>query len=88
MNSTKIWLFSTIGDRECFYNVLKDIPGVSRSQLHKEPLLGPYYTIQNLKELHGFMRSLENTESPQKIKRIWLTPHERKNEFKLFVDFE
>ena len=58
MNSTKIWLFSTIGDRECFYNILKNSPGVSRSQLHKEHLLGPYYTIQNLKELHGFMRSL------------------------------
>ena len=88
MNSTKIWLFSTISDRECFYNILKNIPGVSRSQLHKEPSLGPYYTIQNLKELHGFMRSLENTESPQEIKRLWLTPHERKNEFKLFIDFE
>lgn len=88
MNSTKIWLFSTIGDRECFYSILKNIPGVSRSKLHKETLLGPYYTIQNLKELHGFMRSLENTESPQEIKRLWLTPHERKNEFKLFIDFE
>lgn len=88
MNSTKIWLFSTIGDRECFYNILKNIPGVSCSKLHKETLLGPYYTIQNLKELHGFMRSLENTESPQEIERLWLTPHERKNEFKLFIDFE
>lgn len=88
MNSTKIWLFSTIGDRECFYNLLKNIPGVSRNQLKKEHSLGPYYIIQNLKELHGLMRSLENTKSPQKIKRLWLTPHEQKNEFKLFIDFE
>lgn len=88
MNSTKIWLYSTIGDRECFYNLLKNIPGISRSQLNKETYSGPYYYINNLKELHGLMRSLENTKSPQKIKRIWLTPHERKNEFKLFVDFE
>lgn len=88
MKSTKIWLFSTIGDRECLYNLLKNIPGVSHSQLHKQHLSGPYYNILNLKELHGLIRSLENFESPQKIKNLWLTPHERKNEFKLFIDFE
>ena len=88
MNSTRIWLYSTIGDGESFYNILKDIPGISRSQLYNDPLYGPYYYINNLKELHGFMRSLKNAQSSQKIKPLWLTPHERENEFKLFIDFD
>lgn len=88
MKSTKIWLFSTIVDMQYLYDLLKNVPGISRSQLHKDPLFGLYYNIYNLKELHGLMRSLENFKSPQKIKNLWLTPHERKNEFKLFIDFE
>ena len=88
MNSTRIWLYSTIGNKKYLYEILKNIPGVSRSQLYNDSLYGPYYYIYNLKELHDLMRSLENTENPQKIKNLWLTPHERKNEFKLFVDFE
>ena len=88
MNSTRIWLYSTIDDKESFYNILKNIPGISCSQLNKETYSGPYYHINNLKELYGLMRSLENVNNPQKIKNLWLTLHERENEFKLFIDFE
>ena len=88
MKSTRIWLYSTIGNKKYLYEILKNIPGVSRSQLYNDSLYGPYSYIYNLKERDGLMGSLENRETPQKIKNLWLTPHERKNEFKLFVDFK
>ena len=41
-----------------------------------------------MKELHGLMRSLERIEKPYRVKGLWLTPHSRKNEFNLFIEFD
>lgn len=59
MSSTRIWLYSTIGNKKYLYELLKNIQGVSRSQLYNNPLYGPYYYIYNLKELNGFMSYLK-----------------------------
>lgn len=96
MNSTKIWLSSNFsGDREVFYNILQNTPGVSRKKLHQNGQLWnhnygayPHYYIDNMKELHGLMRSIERTEMPVKVKRLWLTLHSRKNEFNLFIEYD
>lgn len=95
MNSTKIWFSSNIGDREHFYNLLYNSNGVSRSKLHQTGMrfhqnfgASPHYYIDNMKELHGLMRSLERIEKPYKVKGLWLTPHSRKNEFNLFIEFD
>lgn len=96
MNSTKIWLSSNFsGDREVFYNVLRNTTGVSRSKLRQYGRVetynygaSPHYYIDNMKELHGLMHSLERAELPMKVKRLWLTPHSRKNEFNLFIEYE
>ena len=96
MNSTKIWLSSNFSsDREVFYNVLRNTPGVSHSNLRQYGRVetynygaSPHYYIDNMKELHGLMRSLERIEKPYKVKGLWLTPHSRKNEFNLFIEFD
>ena len=41
-----------------------------------------------MKELHGLMRSLERIEKPYKVKGLWITPHSRKNEFNLYIEFD
>ncbi len=95
MNSTKIWFSSNIGDRERFYNILKVTNGVSCSKLRQYGKVenynygaSPHYYIDNMKELHGLMRSLERIEKPYKVKGLWLTPHSRKNEFNLYIEFD
>ena len=95
MNSTKIWFSSNIGDRERFYNILRVTNGVSRSKLRQYGKVenynygaSPHYYVDNMKELHGLMRSIESTEMPVKVKRLWLTPHSRKNEFNLFIEYD
>ena len=96
MNSTKIWLSSNFsGDREVFYNILRNTSGVSRKKLHQNGKVenynygaSPHYYNDNMKELHGLMRSLERIEKPYKVKGLWLTPHSRKNEFNLFIEFD
>ena len=95
MDSTKIWLSSNYGNRECFYNVLKNTNGISRKKLHQNGRVetynygaSPHYYIDNMKELHGLMRSIERAEKPFKVKSLWLTPHTRKNEFNLFIEFD
>ena len=96
MNSTKIWLSSNFsGDREVFYNILCNTSGVSRKKLRQNGKVEnynwgayPHYYVDNMKELHGFMRSLERIEKPYKIKGLWLTPHSRKHEFNLFIEFD
>ena len=95
MNSTKLWFSSNIGDREHFYNLLYNSDGVSRSKLHQTGMrfhqnfgASPHYYIDNMKELHGLMRSLERIEKPYKVKGLWLTPHSRKNEFNLYLEFD
>lgn len=96
MNSTKIWISSNFsGDREVFYNILRNTPGVSRTKLRQLGRVdtynygaNPHYYVDNMKELHGLMRSLERLEKPYKVKDLWLTPHSRKNEFNLFVEFD
>ena len=93
--TTKLWLSSNYGNRECFYNVLKNTNGVSRTKLHQTGHVEtynygayPHYYVDNMKELHGLMRSLERIEKPYKVKGLWLTPHSRKNEFNLFIEFD
>lgn len=96
MNSTKIWLSSNFsGDREVFYNILCSTSGVSRKKLRQNGKVEnynwgayPHYYVDNMKELHGLMRSLERIENPYKVKGLWLTPHSRKNEFNLFIEFD
>ena len=95
MDSTKIWLSSNYGSRECFYGVLKNTSGVSRKKLRQNGKVEnynygafPHYYVDNMKELHGLMRSLERIEKPYKVKGLWLTPHSRKNEFNLFIEFD
>lgn len=95
MNSTKIWFSSNIGDRERFYNILRVTNGVSRSKLRQYGKVenynygaSPHYYVDNMKELHGLMRSIERAEMPVKVKRLWLTPHSRKNEFNLFIEYD
>lgn len=95
MNSTKIWFSSNIGDRERFYNILRVTNGVSRSKLRQHGRVDTYnygasthYYVDNMKELHGLMRSIERAEVPVKVKRLWLTPHSRKNEFNLFIEYD
>ena len=96
MTSTKIWLSSNFsGDREVFYNILRNTSGVSRKKLRQNGKVenynygaSPHYYIDNMKELHGLMRSLERIEKPYKVKGLWLTPHSRKNEFNLFIEFD
>ena len=95
MNSTKLWFSSNMGDRERFYNILRVTNGVSRSKLRQYGKVenynygaSPHYYIDNMKELHGLMRSLERIEKPYKVKSLWLTPHSRKNEFNLFIEFD
>ena len=95
MSSTKIWFSSNIGNRLRFYNLLKGTGGVSRSKLRQyggvetyNYGISPHYYIDNLKELHGLMRSIERIEEPYKVKGLWLTPHSRKNEFNLFIEFD
>ena len=94
MNSTKIWFSSNYGNRECFYNVLKNTNDVSRKKLRQNGRVetydyraSPHYYVDNLKELHGLMSSIERAEKPFKVKSIWLTPHNRKNEFNLFIEY-
>lgn len=48
----------------------------------------PHYYVDNMKELHGLMRSLERIENPYTVKGLWLTPHSRKNEFNLFIEYD
>lgn len=95
MNSTKIWLSSNISMREEFYKLLHNAPGVSRKKLHQIGKVenynygaSPHYYVDNMKELHGLMCSIERAEMPVKVKRLWLTPHSRKNEFNLFIEYD
>lgn len=96
MNSTKLWISSNFsGDREIFYNILRNTSGVSQKKLRQNGKVAnynygasPHYYIDNMKELHGLMRSLERSENPYKVKGLWLTPHSRKNEFNLFIEFD
>ena len=96
MNSTKIWLSPNFsGDREVFYNILRNTSGVSRKKLRQNGKVenynygaSPHYYIDHMKELHGLMRSIERAEVPVKVKRLWLTPHGRKNEFSLFIEYD
>lgn len=96
MHSTKIWLSSNLsGDREIFYNILRNTSGVSRKKLRQNGKVenynygaNPHYYIDNMKELHGLMRSLERSENLYKVEGLWLTPHSRKNEFNLFIEFD
>lgn len=95
MNSTKIWLSSNLGDRVQFYELLKNTSGVSRKKLRQYGRVetynygaSPHYYVDNMKELHGLMRSIERAEMLVKVKRLWLTPHSRKNEFNLFIEYD
>lgn len=95
MNSTKIWFSSNISMREEFYKLLCNTSGVSHKKLRQNGKVEnynwgayPHYYIDNMKELHGLMRSLERIEKPYKVKGLWLTPHSRKNEFNLFIEFD
>lgn len=95
MNSTKIWFSSNIGDRERFLQHLRVTNGVSRSKLRQYGRVdtynygaSPHYFVDNMKELHGLMRSIERIEKPYEVKGLWLTPHSRKNEFNLFIEFD
>jgi len=70
MNSTKIWFSSNISMREEFYKLLHNAPGVSRKKLHQIGKVEnynwgayPHYYVDNWKELHGLMRSLERIEN-------------------------
>jgi hypothetical protein len=74
---------------------LKNPKGVSRSKLRQHGRVdtynygaSPHYYLDNMKELHGLMRSLERSENPYKVKGMWLTPHSRKIEFNLFIEFD
>lgn len=70
MNSTKIWFSSNISMREEFYKLLRNTSGVSRKKLRQNGKVenynygaSPHYYIDNMKELHGLMRSLERIEN-------------------------
>ena len=70
MKSTKLWFSSNMGDRERFYNLLRVTNGVSRSKLRQYGRVetynygtSPHYYVDNMKELHGLMRSLERIEN-------------------------